>query len=111
MMNEEKVLNLYENVNHITHEMLLAAQIKDWTQFAKLGSKYHQEVDTLKDYDSVTKLSGPQLDKKFEILKTILKTDRAIRDITEPWMRNLDLLMQSNKVQYKLESNYNNGEY
>lgn len=111
MMNEDQVLSLYENVNHITHEMLLAAQIKDWVQFAHLGTKCDQEVNTLKNYDSIAKLNGPQLDKKFEILKTILTTDRAIRDITEPWMRNLESLMKSNSSQLKLESHYNSGDY
>jgi len=108
-MNEEQVINLYENVKFITHEMLLAAQMKNWEQFTSLGDQCSQEVNTLKSFDAVAKLTGPLLDKKFELIQSILGTDKAIRTITEPWMHNLENLMKNTAVSRKLEGTYNSG--
>jgi flagellar protein FliT len=111
IMNEEQVLGLYENLQCITHEMLVAAEKKDWEGFEQLGQKCHAEVDTLKKYDEITKLTGEKLEKKFQLINTILGTDRAIRLITEPWMRQLEQLMKNNTSTIKLESTYNTVAY
>ncbi len=110
-MNEETVIHLYENVHHITHEMLLAAQMKNWEEFYSLGRQCDLEVKTLKSYDSVAKLSGQLLDRKFELIQGILGTDRAIRKITEPWMQQLDGLLKNNSASMKLEYAYNSGAF
>jgi flagellar protein FliT len=106
-MNEEQVIHLYENVNFITHEMLIAAQRKNWEEFHHLGNRCNAEVDTLKQFDAVAKLTGPLLEKKFELIQTILGTDKAIRLITEPWMKQIDQLIQQTSASLKLENTYN----
>ena len=111
IMNEEAVINLYENVKTITHEMLLAAQMKNWEEFYTLGRQCDQEVKTLNSYDEVAKLSGDLLDRKFELIQNILGTDRAIRKITEPWMNQLESLMKTNSASRKLEYTYNSGAF
>ena len=111
VMNEETVIHLYENVQMITHEMLLAAQMKNWEEFYHLGKQCDQEVNTLKSYDTVAKLSGQLLDRKFELIQNILGTDRAIRKITEPWMQQIEMLLKNNSSSLKLDVAYNSGAY
>ena len=111
IMNEESVISLYENVNTITHEMLLAAQMKNWEEFYSLGRQCDQEVKTLKSFDQVAKLSGELLNRKFELIQNILGTDRAIRKITEPWMNQLEALMKTTSDSRKLEYTYNSGAF
>jgi flagellar protein FliT len=111
IMNEQTVIDLYENVQTITHEMLLAAQMKNWEEFYSLGRRCDEEVSTLKSYDAVAKLSGQLLERKFELIQSILGTDRAIRKITEPWMAQLESMLKNNTSSRKLEFAYNSGAY
>lgn len=108
---EKDLIHLYENVQALTQEMLLAAQVENWEEFHHLGRKCAQEVDALKSVDAVAKLSGQLLNRKFELIQNILGTDRAIRRITEPWMRQLEMLMKNNSATMKLEFAYNSGAY
>jgi flagellar protein FliT len=47
----------------------------------------------------VPALTGAPRLRKVELLKQILANDRAIREITEPWMAQMDNMMQGASVQ------------
>jgi flagellar protein FliT len=105
-MNSFELLNVYEKVAHITAEMLEAARANDWESLAQLESNCSQHVSTLKEFEGSTSLPEDLKAKKISLIKQILADDRAIRDITEPWMHNLANLMKSTSTSRKLSQSY-----
>lgn len=109
-MNCLEVLDIYEKVATLTAEMRLAALSRDWELLAKLESDCSAHVGTLKRHEA-TPEAGLSLpfelkQKKINIIKQILADDRAIREITEPWMTELSKLMSSASTARKLSQSY-----
>ncbi len=105
-MNSFELLNVYEKVAHITAEMLAAARANDWALLAKLEIDCSLQVGTLREFEGPSELPDDLKSKKISIIKQILADDRAIRDITEPWMENLSNLMKSSSTSRKLSQSY-----
>lgn len=111
MLTQDDVITLYENVQNITEEMLVAAREKNWSLFEELGAKCTNEVVILKSEEVTGTLSSDNIEKKFKLIQSILGNDRAIRDITEPWMKNLDALIGNTSNQKKIERFYNSRDF
>ncbi|MDQ9170812.1 flagellar protein FliT [Oxalobacteraceae bacterium R-40] len=106
MIDNDNILEVYENVAAITTRMLAAARTGDWEQLAELESQCSSQVAALRKFDSPTALTGPDRDKKVEIIRKILSDDQQIRSITEPWMKQLATMMQSTGTERKLSQAY-----
>jgi flagellar protein FliT len=90
-MTSNEVLSMYENLAGLTAKMSLAAQAGDWTTLGRLENQCaSQAVATL---TGVPALSGAPRLRKIDLLKQIMANDRAIRDVTEPWMSPVDQAM------------------
>lgn len=105
-MNSFELLIVYEKVAQITADMLVAARANDWELLSKLEDDCSDHVGTLKEFEGPTELPAELKTKKITIIKQILADDRAIRDITEPWMLNLANLMKSSSTSRKLSQSY-----
>lgn len=105
-MNSFELLTVYEKVAHITSKMLEAARANDWELLAKLENDCSNQVSTLRQFEGPSELPSDLKAKKITIIKQILADDRAIRDITEPWMKNLANLMKSSSTSRKLSQSY-----
>lgn len=109
-MNHVEVLDIYEKVAHLTAEMRVAAESRDWELLEKLESDCSAHVGLLKRHDTGAEanlaLSNELKQKKITIIKQILADDRAIREITEPWMSELSKLMSSTSTARKLSQSY-----
>lgn len=106
MMNEQEVIYLYENVATITDQMLAAARVGDWEKLAALESRCADQVNILKTGEAPVPLTGTSRERKVEIIKKILADDKEIRNITEPWMNKLSMLINSTGTERKLHSAY-----
>lgn len=109
-MNCVEVLDIYQKVATLTAQMRIAAQERDWELLAKLEDDCNTHVSQLKHHDvnleeNIT-LSFELKQKKINIIKQILADDRAIREITEPWMTELSKLMSSASTARKLSQSY-----
>lgn len=113
MLNGEQVLNIYENVSSLTGQMLAAAQASDWDQLAELESRCAHEVHILRNNSQapVPTLSAELRERKVRILRKILDDDRAIRDITQPWLNRLQSLIRNTGQQRKLEQVYGGSRF
>lgn len=105
-MNSFDLLNVYEKVAHITADMLIAAQANDWDLLSQLEHDCSNHVSTLREFEGPSELPEELKAKKIVIIKKILADDRAIREITEPWMQNLTNLMKSSSTSRKLSQSY-----
>jgi flagellar protein FliT len=106
MMNHVELLNVYEKVAFITTQMLSAAQNGDWELLSSLEETCSLEVSTLRTNEITIILPEAIKEKKISIIKQILADDRAIREITEPWMHQLSMLMQNAQTSRKLSNSY-----
>lgn len=105
-MNSNEVLALYETVAVITDQMLTAAKKRDWEELVALESRMAGHVEVLKVGEPPAALSGASRTRKVQIITKILADDRQIRDITQPWMAELAVLINSVGTERKLAHAY-----
>jgi flagellar protein FliT len=105
-MNNQDIISLYETVAVITSQMLEAARTGDWEQLAVLESRCTSHVETIRNDETPTPLTGAVRERKVKIIQKILADDREIRTITEPWMAQLSARMNSNNAERKLSRAY-----
>lgn len=109
-MNSQEVIALYETVAVITDQMLSAARSGDWDQLALLESRCAGHVATLKMDEPPAQLTREIRVRKVQIIKQILADDREIRNIAEPWMAKLALLINTSGAQRKLTQTYGSSQ-
>lgn len=107
MMDSVEIIELYENVASISGRMLDAARLGDWELLEQLERDCSIRIQTLREnVDEPAELSADQRLRKISIIKKILADDKEIRTITEPWMAQLDNLMQAARNTHNLMRAY-----
>jgi flagellar protein FliT len=91
-MTTNEVLAMYENIAAITGRMAIAARDGDWNGLAQLESQC--ALHSAAARAGVPPLAGEQRKRKIDLLKQIMANDRVVRDVTEPWMGQLDRAMR-----------------
>jgi flagellar protein FliT len=89
-MTSNEVLSMYETLAGLTSKMSAAAQAGDWTTLTILEKQCASQAAAVET--GVPALTGAPRMRKIDLLKQIMANDRAIRDVTEPWMGRLDAL-------------------
>lgn len=87
-MTSNEVLAMYENIAALSSRMAVAAREGDWDGLARLETQCVLQSSAAKS--GVPPLQGAERKRKIDLLKQIMANDRAVRDITEPWMGQLD---------------------
>jgi flagellar protein FliT len=105
-MRTEEIISHYQAVSDITDQMLAAARARDWERFCALESHCASHVQTIRNDGAAVALPAVVREQKIRIIRQILAHDRAIRDITEPWMAQLSALISSTGAEHKLSRAY-----
>jgi flagellar protein FliT len=92
-MTSKEVLSMYENIAGLTAKMAVAAQAGDWDGLARLENQCASQACAAES--GVPALNGAPRMRKIDLLKQIMANDRAIREVTEPWMGQLANVMKS----------------
>ena len=92
-MTSNEVLSMYENIAGLTGKMAVDAQSEDWNGFDSLQAQCAAQAAATAT--GVPPQTGAARLRKIDLLKQIMANDRAIRDITEPWMGQLDRAMRA----------------
>ena len=87
-MTSNEVLAMYENIAGLTGKMAVAAKAGDWNGFDELQGECAVQASSAKT--GVPALDGAKRLSKIALLKQIMANDRAVRDVTEPWMGQID---------------------
>ena len=87
-MKSNDVLSMYDKLAGLSGQMKNAAQAGEWTAFDKLNVQASVTAGTA--LCGVPALEGAQRQRKIDLIKQLMANDRAIRDVTEPWMGQLD---------------------
>ena len=86
-MTSTEVLSMYENIAGLTNQMAAAARLGDFDGLSRLEAQCAGEARAAAN--GVPALNGAPRLRKIDLLKQILANDRAIRDVTEPWLNNV----------------------
>lgn len=109
MMSTQEVISIYENMADITGQMLAAARTGDWDLLVALESRCSSQVQKLRSHEPLPPLTGPVREQKVRIIRQILADDREIRNLTEPWMARLSVMINSKGTERKLSQAYGAG--
>ena len=90
-MTSNDVLSMYENLTGLSGQMKVAAQAGDWNGFDKLNVQ--ASVAAGAAIGGVPALDGAKRQRKIDLIKQLMANDRAIRDVTEPWMGQVERAM------------------
>jgi flagellar protein FliT len=106
MVNAEQVIEIYEDMSNLTGQMLNAARARDWDTLVELESRCASHVQALRAGEGPVALEGERRERKITLLQKILADDRAIRDVTEPWLAELAALLSNSRLERKLNHAY-----
>jgi len=87
-MTSNEVLAMYENIAALTGRMAVAAVEGDMESVARLETQCAIHASAARN--GVPPLEGAQRKRKIDLLKQIMANDRTVRDVTEPWMGQID---------------------
>jgi flagellar protein FliT len=93
-MTSTDVLAMYENVAGLTNKMAMAARMSDWDGLDRLENQVAVATSSAATGARLPAQSGDARQRKVDLLKQILANDRAIRDVTEPWLNRMPGMAQ-----------------
>ena len=89
-----KLLNYYEAIEKASADMLCAARAGNWDHVIKLEGACVLLISQLKNAARSTALSSEESQLKSRIMRRVLVNDAEIRHLAEPWLDDLDQMMQ-----------------
>lgn len=98
-MTSADLISTYEYIAKLTSEMVVAARTRNWDALSQLEDECAGQTRRIEESPIPALTGAPRL-RKFDLLKQILANDRAIREITEPWMAQMANVMNGSSKQY-----------
>lgn len=108
-MNSSQIIATYETILDLTGQMLKAAQDSDWDLLVSLEQDCRISVEKLMADNPAQPLTGQLQRRKVEIIRQVLADDAEIRNITEPWMVQLQNLLGNAGRERRLNQAYRPG--
>lgn len=109
-MDHNQIINTYEAILIITNKMLEAAENREWEKLIALEEECRKLTSKLVINNPNQELSDELLDKKIKIIHQVLANDAKIRSITEPWMANLQSMINTVGRRRNLQHAYQTNE-
>lgn len=89
-----QVIAHYEAIAHTSHAMLAAAQADDWDEVRALEDRCRALIAELRLAARTADLGVAEQRRRIELLRAILANDAEVRKRSEPWLRQLEKLLQ-----------------
>lgn len=99
------VIENYQRLSGIMGKMREAAALGEWDHLIELERECSQHVEILKQQDNAP-ADEVTRQQKADLIRKILADDAAIRSKTEPWMAQLQRIMQSARTEQRLQQAY-----
>ena len=96
----------YESLLTITSQMRQAATRGDWDTLIALESRCKQQISILQQADATMAISQSDSKRKAELIRQIMADDAEIRNHTQPWMTELQRLMQGARMEQRVAQHY-----
>lgn len=87
---QQTILDHYESIAHVSQLMLQAAWRNDWEALIDAEACCASLIERLQAAgDAAQVLDAEGRRRKHEIIRRVLADDAQIRDLTQPWLRQL----------------------
>jgi flagellar protein FliT len=93
MAAQHTLLDYYRAIENASVKMLEAAQAEDWDQVVKLEGACAVLIAQLRHRSRTDDLGPEERKEKTRIMQRILKADAEIRCLAEPWLNDLEQLL------------------
>lgn len=104
-MNMSNAIEDYQQLSGITARMRAAAAEGDWDELIALEKECARRMAQIRLRDSQPADEAGRR-QKAALIRKMLADDKAIREQTEPWMRQLEKIMQSARHEQRLQQAY-----
>jgi len=88
-----ELMNYYDAIERASADMLAAARIGDWDEVVKLEGACVLLISQLKNAARDRALDREAAKAKSRIMQRILVNDAEIRHLAEPWLADLEQMM------------------
>ena len=105
-MSPEQMIATYEQILALMNLMHRAADAREWEQLVALEQQCKKLVQGLIERDRGAPLGETLRERKISLVRQVLAVDAAIRNITEPWLRELQGLLTTRNRQQQLFATY-----
>ena len=95
---EHSLLDYYTAIENASARMLEAAKAEDWDALVHLESTCAVLIAQLRHKSRHTELAPEERKEKSRIMQRILRADAQIRVLAEPWLSDLEQLMDAKPV-------------
>lgn len=95
---EHSLLDYYRAIENASQRMLEAARSEDWDQIVHLEGTCAVLIAQLRHKSRTLQLAPDERKEKSRIMQRILRTDAEIRVLAEPWLSDLEQLMDAKQV-------------
>jgi len=92
---EHTLLDYYKAIENASQKMLAAAQAENWDQVVKLEGACAVLIAQLRARSRTDQLAPAERKEKAQIMQRILRADAEIRCLAEPWLNDLEQLMDN----------------
>jgi len=92
---EHTLLDYYKAIENASQKMLAAAQAENWDQVVKLEGACAVLIAQLRARSRTDQLAPTERKEKAQIMQRILRADAEIRCLAEPWLNDLEQLMDN----------------
>jgi len=100
------VIENYEFLSALTAKMREAATQGEWDHLVELEKQCSQRVQAIKAQDASTPINEEMRLRKVALIRQMLADDAEIRNQTQPWMAQLQQLIQSAGQERRLQQAY-----
>lgn len=103
---ETGMLSFYESIADASEQMLAAARQSDWDALIEAEKECARRVAQLRAANISGSLGHDADKRRHDILRTVLAHDAEIRELTQPWMTKLEVLLNSAAATRRVEQAY-----
>ncbi len=88
------LLNIYAIFAEHSGAMLESAQRGDWDDVTRREKACSQLIDVLRNFSSLKPAHEDERQECMRLVRKVLADDAAIREIAQPWLRELDQILR-----------------
>ena len=94
----EMLIDYYKAIEDSSAKMLEAAKLEDWDGVVRYEGACAVLIEQLRFESQQQELAPEHRKEKARIMQRILRTDAEIRCLAEPWLGDLEQLMENKQV-------------
>ncbi len=103
----QSMLAYYESIGHVSQLMLEAARHGDWETLVDAEQCCAALIKRLQDTgDASHGLDELEMLRKQEIIRQVLADDAQIRNLTQPWLRQLETYLGQSRMSRNVAAAY-----